>query len=63
MINFSDKKFVPYLQISFEKNKLNYQKSFKVIAKMPPKKQDKAFDKLGKKMVADIKGFVGAVGF
>lgn len=55
-INISDKNFRPYLQISYTKNKIKYQKTFINIIKMPPNKQEKALDLLGKEMVTDIKG-------
>lgn len=55
-INFSNKNFIPYLQISYENNKIKYQKSFKQIAKSDIRKQGKKLDKLGETMVKDIKG-------
>lgn len=54
-INFTSKNFIPYLQISFEDNKIKYQKRFMQIAKQSNKNIDKKLDKLGNEMVDDIK--------
>ena len=54
-INFTNKNFIPYLQISFEDNKIKYQKRFMQIAKQGNKNIDKKLDKLGNEMVDDIK--------
>jgi hypothetical protein len=54
-INYENKNFVPYLQISYENNKIKYQKRFMTIAKQGNKKLDKKLDKLGSEMVSDIK--------
>lgn len=54
-INFTDKNFIPYLQISYEDNKIKYQKRFMQIAKQSNKNLDKKLDKLGNEMVEDIK--------
>ncbi len=53
-INFSNKNFIPYLQISFEDNKIKYQKRFMQIAKAT-KNIDQKLDDLGAEMVKDIK--------
>jgi len=54
-INYSDANFIPYLQISHERNKVKYQKKFKWIAKRPPKQHARLLDDLGSEMVDDIK--------
>jgi hypothetical protein len=54
-LNFSDKNFKPYLQISFVKNKIKYQKKFILIARSHPRKQNSQLEILGKEMVKDIK--------
>lgn len=54
-INYTDKNFIPYLQISFEDNKIKYQKRFMQIAKQGNKNINKKLDKLGNEMVDDIK--------
>jgi len=54
-INFSDKNFQPYLQISFTRNKIKYQKRFTLIARLSPRKQNSKLEILGEEMVSDIK--------
>lgn len=54
-INFSDKNFKPYLQISYGDNIIKYKKSFVRIAKLAHSKQDKKLNKVGEEMVKDIK--------
>lgn len=54
-INFTDPNFKPYLQISYTKNKIKYQKRFKLVARMSPSKQSAGLEILGAEMVADIK--------
>lgn len=54
-INFSNKNYVPYLQMSFEKNKNKYSKIFFKAIKANRKTFDKKLDKLGEEMVGDIK--------
>ncbi len=54
-INFTDKKFTPFLQVSYQNNISKYKKTFTGIVKSPIKKQNKKLDLLGKNMVEDIK--------
>lgn len=54
-INFSEKNYIPYLQIVWEDNKIKYKKKFASIAKQPIKKQPKLLDSLGSEMVKDIR--------
>jgi hypothetical protein len=60
-INFSNKNFIPYLQISYENNIIKYKKSFVKIAKSKVKKQDKEKKKLGEVMVKDIKNTISSI--
>ena len=54
-INFSEKNYIPYLQIVWEDNKIKYKKKFASIARQPLKKQPKLLDSLGGEMVKDIR--------
>jgi len=54
-INFTDINFVPYMQISYESNKIKYQKRFINIAKNGNRNLDKKLNQLGAEMVEDIK--------
>ncbi len=54
-INFSNKNYIPYLQIVWENNKIKYKKKFASIAKQPLKHQSKMLNSLGDEMVKDIR--------
>ncbi|MBL1293362.1 MAG: hypothetical protein COB61_005775 [Thiotrichales bacterium] len=62
-INYANKDFIPYLQISYENNKLKYQKRFKQIVRLNPSKQKKQLDNLGAEMVEDIKETLSSIQF
>jgi len=60
-INFSNKNFIPYLQISYDNNIIKYKKSFVKIAKSKVRKQDKEKKKLGEIMVKDIQNTISSI--
>jgi len=60
-INFSNKNFTPYLQVSYQNNIIKYKNSFVHIAKSPAKKQAKKLDKLGDVMVKDIQETISTI--
>lgn len=55
-INYTNKNFIPFLLISFDKNKNKYQKQFLRALKFnDPAKREKKIDLIGAEMVQDIK--------
>ena len=60
-INYANKNFTPYLEISYTHNKIKYKKRFTLIAKQKPKKQGKLLEKLGEEMVDDIQSVLANV--